>query len=136
MVMHEPEGQYLHQVDFPVRWGDMDALGHVNNIVYFQYFEITRLSWFEALGFPPLATTEQGMVIVDNYAQYLKPVVYPKHVTIRMGGHSPGKSSFISTYVLIADNELYTTGTAKVVWVDTTAGKSIPLPDSIRSLLG
>ncbi|MFK7891870.1 MAG: acyl-CoA thioesterase [Granulosicoccus sp.] len=133
--MSEPQGHFLHQVDLPVRWGDMDALGHVNNCIYFQYFEITRLHWFDTLGFPPLATTDEGMVIVDNHAQYLKPVVYPMHITIRMSGHSPGRSSFISTYVLTVDGTVYTTGSAKIVWINTLQGKSVPLPDSIRAML-
>jgi acyl-CoA thioester hydrolase len=133
--MRVTEGRVLHQVDFPVRWGDMDALGYVNNRVYFQYFEIARLSWFESLGFAPLATTREGMVIVDNHAQYLKPVVYPMHVVVLMRGHSPGRSSFISTYTLMVDDQIYTTGSAKIVWIDTQAGKSVPLPETIRALV-
>jgi len=131
--MLNPEGNYLHQVQFPVRWGDMDALGHINNIVYFQYFEIVRLDWYEQAGFLPLGTSTEGTVIVDNHAQYLKPVVYPAIVTVRMGGHSPGRSSFISTYTLCVDDEVYTRGSAKVVWIDTVAGKSMPLPEAVRA---
>ncbi|MFK7861869.1 MAG: acyl-CoA thioesterase [Granulosicoccus sp.] len=133
--MVNPEGRFLHQVQLPVRWGDMDALGHINNIVYFQYFEIVRLQWYERAGFQPLASTSEGMVIVDNHAQYLKPVVYPADITVRMGGHSPGRSSFITSYTLTVNDELYTRGSAKVVWIDTVAGKSIPLPDSVRALV-
>ena len=114
----------------------MDALGHVNNIVYFQYFEIARLQWFEKAGFSPLAaSTREGMVIVDNHAQYLKPVVYPSDITVRMGGHTPGRSSFISTYTLCVSGELYTQGSAKIVWIDTVTGKSVSLPDSVRQLI-
>ena len=133
--MTHPEGKLLHEVTFPVRWGDMDALGHINNIVYFQYFEIARLQWFEQTGFAPLASSSEGMVIVDNHAQYVKPVVYPAIVTVRMGGHSPGRSSFISTYTLTINEEVYTHGNAKVVWIDTDAGKSVPLPESVRALI-
>jgi len=135
MLMVNPEGRVLHQVQFPVRWGDMDALGHINNIVYFQYFEIARLQWYEQAGFQPLASSTQGMVIVDNHAQYLKSVVYPALITVRMGGHSPGRSSFVSTYTLTVEDEVYTRGSAKVVWIDTMAGKSVPLPESVRALV-
>ncbi len=130
--MSDPEGRFLHQIQLPVRWGDMDALGHINNIVYFQYFETARLQWYESVGFAPLASAEQGMVIVDNHAQYLKPVVYPATITVRMGGHTPGRSSFISTYTLTVDDVLYTTGSAKIVWINTQVGKSMPLPESVR----
>lgn len=133
--MANPDGNLLHQVSFPVRWGDMDALGHINNIVYFQYFEIARLQWFEQAGFAPLGSSHDGMVIVDNHAQYLKPVVYPAIVTVRMGGHTPGRSSFVSSYSLTVDDEVYTCGNAKIVWIDTRSGKSVPLPESVRALI-
>ncbi len=126
---------FLHQIDFPIRWGDMDALGHVNNIMYFRYFEQVRLAWYEQTDYSPLAAGGEGFVIVDNHAEYLKPLVYPMHVTLRMGGHSPGRSSFISTYDLYVGDELYTRGTSKIVWLNNDTGKSIPLPDVIRAMV-
>lgn len=130
-----PEAQFLYQLDFPVRWGDMDALGHVNNIMYFRYFEQARLQWLEHIGFATLGTDTEGMVIVDNHAEYLKPVVYPMDVSVTVHGHSPGRSSFISVYTLTVDDVVFTRGSAKVVWVDTALNKSIPLPDSVRALV-
>jgi len=43
------EKKLVHVERIPVRWGDMDAMAHVNNTVYFRYMEQTRISWFEAL---------------------------------------------------------------------------------------
>ncbi len=129
-----PEGKLLYQCDFPIRWGDMDAMGHVNNTIYFRYFEQARLEWYEQ-HFGSLVDDAEGILIVDNHAEYLKPVVYPAHVTVRMGGHSPGRSSFVSTYTLSVDNVLYSRGSSRVVCVDARAGKSVPMPDAIRQLL-
>lgn len=39
--------QLLHTAHIPVRWGDMDSYGHVNNTLYFQYLEEARVAWFE-----------------------------------------------------------------------------------------
>lgn len=130
-----PEGRPLHQLDIPVRWGDMDALGHVNNTVYFRYFEQTRIEWYEALGIAALGSEQSGMLIVDNRAEYLKPVVYPATVTVRMGGHSPGRSSFVSTYSIAVGDVLYSRGASKVVWADFAAGRSVPLPEAVRALV-
>ena len=130
-----PEGRLLHEMQFPIRWSDMDALGHVNNIMYFQYFEMARLQWYETAGFGSFGNARLGMVIVDNHAQYLKPVVYPALITVRMGGHSPGRSSFISTYTLSVGEELFTLGSSKIVWVDAGAGKSMPMPEPVRQLV-
>ena len=133
--MTEPEGQPLHRLDLPVRWGDMDALGHVNNALYFRYFEQTRLAWYESLGFPTLGEDTESMVIVDNHAEYLLPVVYPATLAVRMGGHSPGRSSFVSTYTIHVGETLFTRGRSKIVWVDTAAGRSMPLPERVRRLV-
>lgn len=133
----QAEGLPLYRLDLPLRWGDMDALGHVNNAMYFRYFEQTRIAWMESLGV--LLWGEQrastSAVVVDNHAEYLLPVSYPASMVVRMGGHSPGRSSFITTYSLCVDEVLHTRGSAKVVWIDTRTGKSTPLPDSVRQLL-
>ncbi len=131
----QPEGKLLYQLSFAIRWGDMDALGHVNNIMYFRYFEQVRLQWYESMGSASLGTEESGLVIVDNHAEYLKPLVYPAEITVSMGGHTPGRSSFISSYTISDQSTLYTRGSAKVVWIDINKNKSIPLPDSVRQLL-
>lgn len=133
--MEQQAGNKLYELDIPVRWGDMDPLGHVNNIMYFRYFEQTRLSWYESVGFDALKVDDTGLLIVDNHAEYLKPLVYPAVATITMTGHSPGRSSFISEYWLTSNDVLFTRGKSKVVWVDNTKGKSVPLPDSIRALV-
>lgn len=130
-----PPGTLLYEMDMEVKWGDMDALGHVNNARYFTYFEQIRLTWYQRSGCGVLGTTEDGFVIVNNIAEYLKPVVWPSSVTVRMSGHSPGRSSFTTNYTLCVNDELHTTGSAKVVWINTTRQSSIPLPECVREQL-
>lgn len=131
----QPEGVPLHETTMTVRWGDMDALGHVNNIMYFRYFEQARIDWYESAGFEPLQGGRTGMVIVDAHAEFVRPVHYPATVEIRMAGHSPGRSSFVSTYTLGVGDTLYTRGRAKVVWISHATGRSTPLPDALRDRL-
>jgi acyl-CoA thioester hydrolase len=46
MRFHVPEQKKLaHEMVMPIRWGDMDAMGHVNNTVYFRYLEVVRIEW-------------------------------------------------------------------------------------------
>jgi len=133
---HHPEGVLLHDMHLDLRWGDMDALGHVNNIMYFRFFETVRLQWYENLGYSPLGEGDEGLVIVDNHAEYLTPVVYPAKLHVRMGGHSPGRTSFVSTYTITVDNQLTTRGASRIVWVDNRVMKSKPLPPKLLQLLG
>lgn len=130
-----PEGAPLHELSIPVRWGDMDSLGHVNNIVYFQFFESVRMDWFRNINAAPAGNADQGIVIVDNHAEYLVPVVCPATVLVRMAGHSPGRSSFLSTYTITVDNTLTTRGHARIVWVSNHDMKSTPMPENIRQLI-
>jgi len=133
--MIEPTGQPLFRLAFPIRWGDMDALGHVNNIMYFRYFEQTRLAWYESLGYAAIELARESMVIVDNHAEYLAPLIYPAEIDIRMAGHTPGRSSFVSTYTIAVGDTLFTRGSSKIVWVETASGRSTPLPDAVRALV-
>ena len=54
---HLPEQKKLvYEMVMPIRWGDMDAMGHVNNAVYFRYFETVRIDWLRSIGVVPNPT--------------------------------------------------------------------------------
>jgi len=132
---HLPEGVPLHELSIPVRWGDMDSLGHVNNIVYFQFFESVRMDWFDQLRLSREDMAGQGIVIVDNHAEYIVPVVCPATAIVRMAAHSPRRSSFVSTYTITVGDTLTTRGHARIVWVSNSDMKSTPLPEHVRQLI-
>ena len=51
---HLPEQKKLvYEMVVPIRWGDMDAMGHVNNAVYFRYFATVRIDWMRSIGALP-----------------------------------------------------------------------------------
>lgn len=115
----------------------MDALGHVNNTVYFRYMEQARVEWlerFDWLGEQRSQTT----VVVKASCTFLIPIVYPGVVETRLYGGNPGRSSVETWYELRVqgDERLYAEGNAKLVWVDAGSGKSSPLPDRLRAALG
>jgi acyl-CoA thioester hydrolase len=130
----------LHTLTIPVRWGDMDALGHVNNTVYFRYCEQARVSWLEEaeLGGTLQVGTQVGPVIVNASCTFHRPVVYPATLEVRLYGGSPGRSSFETWYEIFRVDEPETicaTGSSKVVWVDHAEGRSTPLPASVLEAL-
>ncbi|MBS0306180.1 MAG: acyl-CoA thioesterase [Proteobacteria bacterium] len=134
-----PEHKKLvHEMTFPIRWGDMDVMGHVNNTVYFRYFEIVRLDWIFELT-ADAHSDRQGPVIVNAFCNFLKQLEFPGDVHARMYVTNPGRSSF-DTYVTIerADQPgvVWAEGGAKTVWTDYTTRKSIALPDWLRARLG
>jgi acyl-CoA thioester hydrolase len=127
----------LHTTLVPVRWGDMDALGHVNNTVYFRYAEQSRIEWLESLGYSLDAGRDEGAVIVNASCTFLVPITYPATVEVRLYGGKPGRSSVPTYYEMrcVGDERLYAEGAAKVIWFNPATGKSVVLPDSIRMLL-
>lgn len=122
----------VHQKTFDIAWGDMDALGHVNNGRYFDYFQEARVEWLRQFN---IQLTEQlGPVVVHVACTYLKPVVYPATLTLISNLHSLGNSSMIMDHDLYQNDVLMAQGTSKIVWVDYTRNKSVPMPDIFRNL--
>ena len=129
--------QYHHvfQMNMPIRWGDMDAFGHVNNTVYFRYMEQTRISWFEQQGVQG-ASDGQGPVIVNASMEFLKQLQYPGDIVCSMSVSDPGRSSFDTGFELRRADDpetVYARGNARIVWIDYAAGKSVPIPDLLRA---
>ncbi|MBK6630815.1 MAG: acyl-CoA thioesterase [Betaproteobacteria bacterium] len=120
----------------PIRWGDMDGMGHVNNTVYFRYMEQARIEWFESLGYNTGQNAREGPVIVNASCTFLVPLVYPGDIEVRMYLGHPGRSSLPTHYELrlVGDDRLCAQGDAKVVWIDPASGRSIALPDNMRTL--
>lgn len=122
----------IHQKVFSIEWGDMDALGHVNNGRYFDYFQQARIEWLESVKLDMQQKT--GPVVVHVACTFLKPIVYPATLTLKSTMHSPSRSSFIIDHEIFQDEILMTQGTSKIVWIDYVKQKSIPLPQDIIKL--
>jgi len=134
--------QFVHAMRIPIRWGDMDAMGHVNNTVYFRYIESARIAWLEQVGaLPDPAGSSEGPVVVNAHCSFLKQLTYPGEIEIATFVGTPGRSSIEVTHeirLVGPDGQpgaLHAEGGAKVVWIDFKAEKSRPLPDRLRAIL-
>jgi acyl-CoA thioester hydrolase len=125
----------VHTARIEIRWGDMDAMGHVNNTVYFRYMEQARIGWFEALLPRGEAWKAIGIVIVNASCNFRKPLNYPGTVVVRVFSGPPGGSSVPTFYELHMKDQLYADGAATVVFVDALKQKPLRIPDGIRTLL-
>ena len=125
----------------PIRWGDMDAMGHVNNTVYFRYMEQARISWFGALIPGAQAWRSTGIVIVNASCHYKRPITYPGTVEVKLLVGAPGGSSVPTFYELrviqgkTRDPLPYADGAAVVVFVNMKSQKPARIPDGIRERL-
>ena len=64
-------------VDIPVAWGEMDAFGHVNNVVFFRYFETVRIAYFERLLGSGFSSPDFMPILANTECSYKRPVVFP-----------------------------------------------------------
>jgi acyl-CoA thioester hydrolase len=139
MRLDIPEHKILvHELSLPVYWGDMDALGHVNNTVYFRYMEQVRVSWIHGISGPVTAGTD-GPVIANTFCNFYREVVFPAQLVVKLYVANPGRTSF-DTYVSMerADQpgEVCAAGGATLVWVSPTDGRPIALPPYLRAIVG
>ena len=134
----EADKKLIHTIQLQVRWGDMDIFGHVNNANYFRYLEQARISWFETIG-APSGNVGHGPILVAAACNFRIPIVYPATVEVRTYVKSLGRSS-IPMYQEIVDannpSTLYADGDSTIVWIDYQRGRSTPLPDELRALIG
>lgn len=127
----------VHRMEIPIRWGDMDAMGHVNNAVYFRYMETVRLAWFEALGVLPTPQGE-GPVIINAGCTFVRQLTYPGTIDARHYVGQFGRSS-VETWIEMARSEapdvVCAFGLAKVVWADMKSERSTAIPEALRAAM-
>ena len=130
----------VHEMTMPIRWGDMDAMGHVNNTIYFRYFEIVRLDWYFRAAAPHGITMldKQGVIIVNAFCNFIRQLEYPGDVQARLYTANAGRSSFDTFLTLERTDEpgvVYCDGGATTVWADFEAKKSLSMPDWLRAIV-
>lgn len=138
MKIQIPEKKKLvYEMSIPIRWGDMDAMNHLNNTTYFRYMETCRIDWVRSTG-ASMDPQGEGVVIINAFCNFYRQLEYPGDVLVKMYASDPGSSSF-ETWVTMerADTPglLNAAGGATTVWVDYKAQKSRPLPDWLRVLV-
>ena len=126
--------QLAHRSEIAIRWGDLDAYGHVNNTVFFRFMEQARVEWLASLSHA-LKPHGEGPVIINAACTFLVQLNYPGTVVVDLFVGPPGRSSIPTYYQIHCQGVLVAEGESKVVWMDFSTGKSVALPREIRALL-
>ncbi|MBE7940337.1 MULTISPECIES: thioesterase family protein [Ramlibacter] len=133
-----PEHKRLvYQMTIPIRWGDMDVMGHVNNTSYFRYLETLRIDWLRSIG-QSLGPEGEGIVIINAFCTFHRQLEYPGEVLAKMYVSDCGRSSFETWATLEkadAPGVIHASGGATTVWVDFPKQKSMPIPDWLREIV-
>lgn len=137
--MQAPEN-FRYSTAIPIRYGDMDTLGHVNNAKYLTYLEQSRISYIRDRGMWDGSLSEQGLIIARIEIDYRAPISMDDGEAIVWTRVSRiGTKSFDMTQVVLVErgDQIVTAAEAKTVIVvyDYTAAATSPIPDAWRVLI-
>jgi acyl-CoA thioester hydrolase len=122
-------------IEIPVAWGEMDSLRHVNNIVYFRYFESARMAYFQQLDiWNYMNETGIGPILASTACKFKIPLTYPDVVSVGTKVSEIAADRFNMKYVVFSHNhaKLAAEGEGLIVSYDYRALKKAPLPDEIK----
>ena len=121
--------EYDYEVEIPVRYRDLDPLGHVNNAVYATYLEQARTSYIDdVIGAPP---EELGLVVANLELDFDRSITFREQVTVALRTTDIGTSSVSMDYEVRSDDGVAATATSVIVTLDED-GSPRPVPDDVR----
>lgn len=98
------QNEYHHIYPVPVKWGEMDAFQHVNNVTYVRYLEDGRLAIFEQLGMSEdMKTTNQGPIFASLNCDFLAPVTYPDTMLVATNIKQTGAKKIVLEQVIFSE---------------------------------
>ncbi len=123
------------QVPIQVIFRDVDAMGHVNNAVYFTYLETARTQFFfQKLALASLA--ELPLILAEASCSYKSPARFNEKLIVGLGIGRIGSKSFDIIYQITAeDGRLIAEAKTVMVTYDYEKGGTIPIPDNLNRLL-
>ena len=123
-------------VRLPVQWGEMDAFQHVNNVIYFRWFETARIQLFQALNLTQI--NHLGPILAHTDCQFLAPLTWPDEVLVGVRVSKIGTKSFTTEYQVSRasqPDQAVARGSGVVVLYDYKNECSAPLSDAHRLAL-
>jgi acyl-CoA thioester hydrolase len=134
-AMNTPLANYPVVIEIPVAWGEMDTFGHVNNIVYFRYFESARIAYFEKLESPDFVNRNPlGPILASTSCRFRAPLAYPDRVSVGARIASVDADRFVMFYAVYSHRlqKIAAEGEGTIVCFDYRENRKAPLPDELR----
>ena len=132
--MEEPEGKDVFETTVEIRFADIDAMGHVNNAVYFSYFEQARMAYFKERVARIWDWNEDGVIVARNEIDYVFPVFLNDRMVIRLWVEHVGSKSFTVCYRVVVGERLCATGKSVLVCFNHKNKATQVLPEAWRTV--
>lgn len=129
------ESDFRLRIEIPVAWGDMDAMGHVNNTVYLRYFESSRIAYFERVGFlDEMTRTGVGPILASTRCRFRRPLTYPDRVWVGASARELEADRFLMLYRIVSEahGQVAAEGDGLIVCYDYRQKRKSTLPDVVR----
>jgi acyl-CoA thioester hydrolase len=130
----DPLHDFRVTIETPVAWGEMDAFGHVNNIVYFRYFESARIAYLDAIGFRGNAGDHAlGPILASTHCRFRRALAYPDTVRIGARTCSLAHDRFTMEYRVVSRmlDDVVADGGGVIVAYDYARQRKVTLPDTV-----
>ncbi len=125
-------------VRVPVQWGDMDAYGHVNNAMFFRFFESARIRYLERCGFVESYDRDKiGAILQSTSCRFRRPLFYPDTALVGTRATRVDEDRFTMAYLLVSEREgaVAAEGTGVVVSYDYNVRRVAPIPAQVRAAI-
>ena len=135
---HEFLKQFPVIISFPLHWGDQDAMGHVNNVIYLRWAESSRIEYLSRLDvWHGSATEKVGPIVASISCDFRLPLTHPDTVYVGATVTALGNSSFKMAHRIASGNRGAVAADldSTLVWFDYRAGRSLPLPPEVRKAI-
>ncbi len=127
---------FTHITTVPVRWGDADIFGHINNVQYIRYLESARVTYCEdVLDLPLTADMKVGWLLADIQCAFLQQVHYPENLTVmtRISNVGNKSATVLAEIYREGEDKPVITSHGVMVWFDFERQQTAPIPDVIKS---
>jgi acyl-CoA thioester hydrolase len=129
--------EYPRWLAIPTRWMDNDIYGHVNNALYYAFFDTAINEYLIAEGGLDIAAGPVIGLAAESHCQYMQPLAFPEVVEVGLRVGKLGNSSVRYELAIFKRNETYAAATGYFVhvFVDREARRAVPIPQTIRAAL-
>lgn len=132
----EPRHAYTLFRTIPTRWSDNDAYGHVNNVVYYSWFDTAVNAWLIENGVLNVLESQSIGIVAETHCNFFESLSFPQDVQVGLRVAQRGTSSVRYELGVFGASDLTAAkGHFVHVYVDAQTRRPVPLPDALTHLL-
>ena len=121
-----------------VAWGDMDSYGHVNNVIYFRYFEHARIEYLDRVGWlASMRETGLGPIVASTSARFRRALIYSDHLLVgaQLASRQPDRITLEHRIISLRQDAVVCDGQVVVVSYDYRGSAKAPIPEAISAAI-